>query len=61
MVDIVVNHNGYNGAPDSIDYTKFVPFNNISDYHTPYCAPDYNDLNNMVSRFGDPTAKSATC
>lgn len=49
MVDIVVNHNGYNGAPATIDYSKFVPFNNISDYHQPYCQPDYNNLGNLVS------------
>jgi len=49
MVDIVVNHNGYNGTVASIDYSKFVPFNNKSNYHFPYCTPDYSNLNNLVS------------
>jgi len=44
MVDIVVNHNGWNGPPDSVDYTKFNPFNRKEDYNTPYCEIDYNRL-----------------
>ncbi|KAM0697646.1 hypothetical protein Q7P36_002500 [Cladosporium allicinum] len=44
MVDIVVNHNGWNGPPDSVDYTKFNPFNRKEDYNTPYCEIDYNKL-----------------
>ena len=49
MVDIVVNHNGWNGPPDSVDYSKFNPFNSKDDYNTPYCEIDYNDLGDTVS------------
>lgn len=49
MVDIVVNHNGWNGPPDSIDYSKFNPFNKKEYYNTPYCEIDYNDLGDTVS------------
>ena len=48
MVDVVVNHNGYNGAPSSIDYSVFNPFNDQSYYH-PYCSIDYSDTSNTVS------------
>ena len=49
MVDIVVNHNGWNGPPDTVDYSKFNPFNKKEYYNTPYCEIDYNDLGNTVS------------
>lgn len=49
MVDIVVNHNGWNGPPDSVDYSKFNPFNKKEYYNTPYCEIDYNDLGDTVS------------
>lgn len=49
MVDIVVNHNGWNGAPDTVDYSSFTPFNEKSQYHTPYCAIDYSDLSNTTN------------
>lgn len=49
MVDIVVNHNGWNGPPDSVDYSKFNPFNQEEYYNTPYCEIDYNDLGDTVS------------
>jgi alpha-amylase len=49
MVDIVVNHNGWNGPPDSVDYSKFNPFNKKEYYNTPYCEIDYNNLDNTVS------------
>lgn len=58
MVDIVVNHNGYNGAVNTIDFSKFVPFNSSSNYHFPYCQPDYNNLGNLVSCL-DPFALNA--
>lgn len=48
MVDIVVNHNGYNGAPSTIDYSIFEPFNSQSYYH-PYCTIDYNNVNNATN------------
>lgn len=50
MLDIVVNHFGYAGAPDTIDYSDFNPFNEESYFHTPYCAIDYTDTSNTVSR-----------
>lgn len=43
MVDVVVNHFGFNGAPDEVDYTLFSPFNSSSDFH-PYCAIDFSDI-----------------
>ncbi|PVI02428.1 glycoside hydrolase family 13 protein [Periconia macrospinosa] len=43
MVDIVTNHNGWNGSADSVDYTRFRPFNDRKYYHD-YCAiADYTD------------------
>lgn len=49
MVDIVVNHNAWNGGPDTVDYSKFNPFNQKEHYNTPYCEIDYNDLGDTVS------------
>ena len=49
MVDIVVNHNGWNGGPDEVDYSKFNPFNKKEYFNTPYCEIDYNDLGDTVS------------
>lgn len=36
MVDIVVNHFGYAGSDNSIDYSKISPFNSKSYFHS-YC------------------------
>jgi alpha-amylase len=36
MLDVVVNHNGWNGSIASTDYSKFHPFNEKKYYH-PYC------------------------
>ena len=47
MVDVVVNHFGWNGAPTSVDYSDFTPFNTQSNFH-PYCAIDYSDTSNTV-------------
>jgi alpha-amylase len=47
MVDVVVNHNGYNGAPADVDYSVFNPFNKQEYFH-PYCAIDYSDTSNAV-------------
>ncbi|KAI7151846.1 alpha-amylase, partial [Hortaea werneckii] len=47
MVDVVVNHNGWNGSPDTVDYSSFNPFNDKSQYHTPYCPIDYSNLNDL--------------
>ncbi|KAK4540157.1 hypothetical protein LTR36_009743 [Oleoguttula mirabilis] len=48
MVDVVVNHNGYNGAPSTVDYSVFNPFNDESYYH-PYCSIDYSDTGNTTN------------
>lgn len=49
MVDIVVNHYAWSGAPDTVDYSTFGPFNNANYFH-PYCAIDFNDISNTVRR-----------
>ena len=48
MVDVVVNHFGWNGAPSTVDYTQLVPFSSPTQYHS-YCAIDYNNTGNLVS------------
>jgi alpha-amylase len=48
MVDIVVNHNGWGGSLDSIDYSVFKPFDRESDYHVPYCKINYDNHDNYV-------------
>lgn len=47
MVDIVVNHNGYSGASNSVDYSVFHPFDQQSYYHT-YCT--ITDQNNQTQK-----------
>ncbi|KAI5241351.1 alpha-amylase [Aureobasidium subglaciale] len=42
MVDIVVNHNGWNGNASSVDYSVFQPFDNVEYYHN-YCTVDYDN------------------
>ncbi|KAK4996110.1 Alpha-amylase A type-3 [Elasticomyces elasticus] len=42
MVDIVVNHNGWDGSSSSVNYGSFNPFNSASYYHQ-YCTIDYNN------------------
>ncbi|KAL9050866.1 MAG: hypothetical protein Q9162_006375 [Coniocarpon cinnabarinum] len=56
MVDIVVNHNGWNGDSSSVDYSTFYPFNDQDSYHT-YCAvTNYDDVTNRdVCWLGDQT------
>lgn len=49
MVDVVVNHNGWNGSPDDVDFSAFRPFNQVSDYNVPYCKVNYDDQENLVS------------
>ncbi|KAI9713300.1 MAG: hypothetical protein M1812_006659 [Candelaria pacifica] len=47
MVDVVVNHFGYNGAGDTVDYTQLHPFNKENYYH-PYCLiSNYSDQDNV--------------
>lgn len=36
MVDVVVNHFGWAGNGNTVDYTKIYPFDNREYYH-PYC------------------------
>ncbi len=42
MVDVVVNHFGWDGDASSVDYSQFVPFNDSSFFHT-YCTISQND------------------
>ncbi|EMC92464.1 glycoside hydrolase family 13 protein [Baudoinia panamericana UAMH 10762] len=42
MVDVVVNHNGWDGSPSSVNYADFYPFNKASQYH-PYCGINYDN------------------
>jgi alpha-amylase len=43
MVDVVANHNGWPGAPNTVDYSQFHPFNNANHYHS-YCpVEDYSN------------------
>ena len=42
MVDIVVNHNGWNGNETSVDYSVFKPFDDIEYYHS-FCDVDYSN------------------
>lgn len=47
MVDIVVNHNGWDGAENTIVYSDFNPFNDQKYYHS-YCAvSDYSNQTNV--------------
>ena len=36
------NHCGWNGAPNTVDYSDFSPLNEESMYHS-YCSIDYNN------------------
>ncbi|EDN03717.1 alpha-amylase A precursor [Histoplasma mississippiense (nom. inval.)] len=52
MVDVVANHMGYPGSSSSMDYSRYVPFNNYIYFH-PYCPiTDYNNQP-MVEHLGD--------
>ncbi|KAF2084296.1 glycoside hydrolase family 13 protein [Saccharata proteae CBS 121410] len=47
MVDVVVNHNGWAGDEDTVDYSDFYPFNSEAYYH-PYCSiTDYDNQTNV--------------
>lgn len=48
MVDIVTNHVAFDGAPSSITYDSFSPFDKQSYYHD-YCPINFNDPKNTVS------------
>lgn len=42
MVDVVVNHNGWNGNASSVNYSMFKPFDNVEYYHG-FCNVDYSN------------------
>jgi alpha-amylase len=42
MVDIVVNHFGWDGNASTVDYSRFVPFNSSSFFHS-YCTISQED------------------
>ena len=46
MVDVVVNHNSWNGPPSSVNYTAFYPFNDQSHFH-PFCEVDYSNATSV--------------
>ncbi|KAF2202529.1 alpha-amylase [Delitschia confertaspora ATCC 74209] len=49
MVDIVVNHNGWNGAASTVNYAKMQPFNDAKYYH-PFCdITNYDNQGNVES------------
>jgi alpha-amylase len=53
MVDIVVNHNGWNGNDTSVDYSVFKPFDDIEYYHS-FCDVNYsNDTSIQDCWLGD--------
>ncbi|QIX00198.1 hypothetical protein AMS68_005715 [Peltaster fructicola] len=47
MLDVVINHVGWNGAPNTVNYTAFNPFSSPSQYHT-YCPINYTDTANLT-------------
>ncbi|KAF2707853.1 glycoside hydrolase family 13 protein [Pleomassaria siparia CBS 279.74] len=55
MVDVVTNHNGWNGSADTVDYSRFHPFDDAKYYH-PYCPITDYDNQTMVEDcwLGDP-------
>ena len=57
MVDVVVNHFGWSGNASTVDYSRFVPFNSSSYFHS-YCTiskGDYDsrDANVQLCWLGD--------
>ena len=47
MVDVVVNHDGWDGSESGVVYSDFYPFNQASYYH-PYCAiTNYDNQTNV--------------
>ena len=47
-----MNHNGWPGPHESVDFSAFNPFDQPSDYNLPYCAIDYSNLTEHVSMDG---------
>jgi hypothetical protein len=56
MVDVVVNHNGWKGTPENVDYSVFNPFNDEKYYHPP-CDISF-DISNDVRASSDFTLVS---
>ncbi|KAK2788739.1 hypothetical protein FQN52_006495 [Onygenales sp. PD_12] len=46
MVDVVVNHNGWDGDASSVDYSQFNPFSSQDQYNSP-CEIDYEDQSSI--------------
>lgn len=60
MVDVVVNHFGYSGAGDTVNYTQLHPFDKEEYYH-PYCLiSDYSKQDN-VEDVSTQTKLSMSC
>lgn len=56
MVDIVVNHNVWDGPGESVDYSQFNPFNTEDKYHTYCLIEDYEDQDQVENCWlGDTT------
>jgi alpha-amylase len=55
MVDVVTNHNGWNGSASTVDYSRYHPFNNKKYYHD-YCpVSDYGNQTMVEDCWiGDP-------
>lgn len=60
MIDLVVNHMGYNGNVNGMDYSRMSPFNNAG-YYNPVCW--INDYNNQgqVEAVSSIIAKFVPC
>lgn len=43
MVDVVVNHNGWKGTVENVDYSVFNPFDDQSYFH-PYCDINFDEV-----------------
>lgn len=43
MVDVVANHNGWNGSSGTVDYSRFHPFNDKKYYHNFCPISNYSD------------------
>ena len=49
MVDVVVNHNAWSGPPETVNYSRFIPFDQPEYYHTTHCSIDYGNMGDIVS------------
>lgn len=56
MVDVVVNHNAWNGNTSSLDYSIFNPFNKQEYYHPLSWITDWSNQTNVENGWlGDET------